>query len=116
MVRPLEREKGVKDNSQILGWDDLEMETTPVKKKTEKKSRFEVQDGGKLTQGFPCGSPVKNLPASAEDTRDAGLIPGSGIPWRIKMATHSSILAWEIPWTEEPGRLQFMGLQRVRHD
>ena len=49
MVRPLEREKGVKDNSQILGWDDLEMETTPIKKKTEKKSRFEVQDGGKLT-------------------------------------------------------------------
>ena len=32
------------------------------------------------------------------------------------MATHSSILAWRIPWTEEPGRLQSMGLQRVRHD
>jgi len=32
------------------------------------------------------------------------------------MATHSSILAWKIPWTGEPGRLQFMGLQRVRHD
>ena len=32
------------------------------------------------------------------------------------MATHSSILAWEIPWTEEPGRLQSMGLHRVRHD
>ena len=32
------------------------------------------------------------------------------------MATHSSILARRIPWTEEPGRLQFMGLQRVRHD
>ena len=33
-----------------------------------------------------------------------------------EMATHSSILAWNIPWTEEPGRLQSMGLQRVRHD
>ena len=33
-----------------------------------------------------------------------------------EMAIHSSILAWEIPWTEEPGRLQFMGLQRVRCD
>ena len=33
-----------------------------------------------------------------------------------EMATHSSILAWKIPWTEEPGRLQPMGLQRVRHD
>ena len=32
------------------------------------------------------------------------------------MATHSSILAWRMPWTEEPGRLQSMGLQRVRHD
>ena len=32
------------------------------------------------------------------------------------MATHSSILAWEIPWTEEPGKLQSTGLQRVRHD
>ena len=32
------------------------------------------------------------------------------------MATHSNILAWEIPWTEEPGRLQSMGSQRVRHD
>ena len=33
-----------------------------------------------------------------------------------EMATHSSILAWKIPWTEEPGRLQFMGSQRVGHD
>ena len=33
-----------------------------------------------------------------------------------KIATHSSILVWEIPWTEEPGGLQSMGLQRVRHD
>ena len=33
-----------------------------------------------------------------------------------EMATHSSILAWKIPWTEEPGRLQSIGSQRVRHD
>ena len=37
-------------------------------------------------------------------------------PLEKKMATHSSILAWKIPWTEEPGRLQPMGSQRVRHD
>ena len=37
-------------------------------------------------------------------------------PLKEKMASHSSILAWEIPWTEEPGRLQSMGSQRVRHD
>ena len=46
---------------------------------------------------------VKNLPASAGDT---GWIPGSGNPLEKGMATHSSILAWEIPWTEEPGGLQ----------
>ena len=37
-------------------------------------------------------------------------------PLEKKMATHSSTLAWKIPWTEEPGRLQSMGLQRVGHD
>jgi len=37
-------------------------------------------------------------------------------PMEEEMATHYSILAWEIPWTEEPGRLQFMGSQRVRND
>ena len=37
-------------------------------------------------------------------------------PLEKEMATHSSILAWKIPWTEEPGGLQSMGLQRVRHD
>ena len=37
-------------------------------------------------------------------------------PLEKEMATHSSILAWRIPWTEEPGRLQTMGLQRVRHE
>ena len=37
-------------------------------------------------------------------------------PLEKEMATHSSILAWKIPWMEEPGRLQIMGLQRVRHD
>ena len=37
-------------------------------------------------------------------------------PLEKEMATHSSILAWRIPWTEEPGRLQFMGSQRVGHD
>ena len=37
-------------------------------------------------------------------------------PWRKKRQPTPVFLAWEIPWTEEPGRLQFMGLQRVRHD
>ena len=41
---------------------------------------------------------------------------GQDDPLEKRMATHSSILAWRIPWTEEPGGLQSMGLQRVRHD
>ena len=56
---------------------------------------------------------VENLPANAGDP---GLIPGSGRSLEKKMATHFSILAWRIPWTEEPGGLQSMGSQRIRHD
>ena len=59
---------------------------------------------------------VKNLPADAEDMRDVGLTHGWDNPLEEGMATHSSILAWRIPWTEEPGGLQSMGLQRVGHD
>ena len=43
-----------------------------------------------------------------------GLIPELGDPLEKEMATHFSILAWEIPWTGEPGGLQSMGLERVR--
>ena len=59
---------------------------------------------------------AKNLPANAGDVRDKSLIPGLGRSPREGMATHSSTLAWEIPWTEEPGGLQSTGLQRVGHD
>jgi len=48
---------------------------------------------------------------------DPGSISGLGrIPWEKERATHSSILAWGIPWTEEPSGLQSMGSQRGRHD
>ena len=47
---------------------------------------------------------------------DMGSIPGQADPLEKEMATHSNILAWEIPWTEEPGRLQSMGSQRVGHE
>ena len=59
---------------------------------------------------------VKNPPANAGDVRDVGSIPGSGRSPEEGMATHSSILAWRIPWTEEPGRLQSIGSQRVEHN
>ena len=58
---------------------------------------------------------VENLPANAGDIRDAGLIPGSEDPLEEDMATHSSILAWRISQTEEPGGLQSTGSQRVGH-
>ena len=50
---------------------------------------------------------VKNPPANARAIKDAGLIPASGNSLEEGMATHSSLLAWEIPRIEEPGRLQF---------
>ena len=59
---------------------------------------------------------VKNGTASAGDVRETDSIPESGRSLEESMATHSSVLAWRIPWTEEPGILQSITLQRVRHD
>ena len=56
-----------------------------------------------------------NCKVSAYNAGDLDLILGSRRPLEKEMATHSSSLAWRIPWTEEPGRLQSMGFQRVRH-
>ena len=63
--------------------------------------------------GFPSGSEVKNLPTKQETWVQS---LGGEDALEKEMATHPSILAWEIPWTEEPGGVQFMGSQRVRHD
>ena len=52
--------------------------------------------------------------ASAYNEGDLGSIPGWGRSLEKEMATHSSILAWKIPWTEEPDKLQSMGSQRVK--
>ena len=59
-------------------------------------------------------SVVKNLPASAEDAGYTGSL-GREDPLEEGMVIHSGILAWRIPWTEEPGGLQAIGSQRVRH-
>ena len=58
---------------------------------------------------------VKHLPTMWE-TRVQSRDSGWEDPLEKEMATHSSILAWKIPWMEEPGGLQSMGLQRVGHD
>ena len=61
--------------------------------------------------GFPGGSNGKK---SASNAGDPGLILSQEDPLEKGIATHSSILAWRIPWTEEPGGLQSMGCQRWR--
>ena len=58
--------------------------------------------GGRASQVVQL---MKNLPANAGDTRDGGLTLSREDPLEEEMATHSSILAWSIPWTEKPGRL-----------
>ena len=63
--------------------------------------------------GFPGGSVVKHLPAMQEMWLPS---LGQEDPLEEGMAAHRSILAWRIPWTEEPGGLQSMGSQRVGHD
>ena len=63
--------------------------------------------------GLPRGPVVVDLPA-VQETWVSSL--GQGNPLEKETATHSSILAWESPWTEEPGWLQSMGSQRVGHD
>ena len=70
---------------------------------------WEIQE----TTPPPSGSALKNLPA-IQETQVQSL--GQKDPLEEEMATHSSILAWKNPWTEEPGGLQSMGSQRVRHD
>ena len=69
--------------------------------------------GHKASQVAPESQVVKNLPTNAGDARGTGSIPGSEDPLEEGMATHSKILAWRIPWTEQLGRLQSTGSQRV---
>ena len=68
---------------------------------------------GKIQWTSPVPQTVKPLPTMRETWVKS-------LGWEVllekEMATHSSILAWKIPWTEEPGRLQSMGSQRVGHD
>ena len=81
------------------------------------ESRVPLEDfTAKFCRGFPDGSvlPLRiHLPMQEIWLRSLG----QEDPLKKEMATHSSILAWEIPWTEEPGRpLQFIGSQRASHD
>ena len=76
-----------------------------------KMNEFWGFDGQRV--GFLVVQTEKNLP-TVQETRVRSL--GREDPLEKEMATHSTILAWEIPWTEEPGGLQPMGLQKAGHD
>ena len=76
---------------------------------TRQHSGFQLPSHIQGRKGTETFKNNKNLPAMQET-----LVPED--PLEKRMATHSNILAWEIPWTEEPGGLQFMGSQRVGHD
>ena len=67
-------------------------------------------------KGFLCGTVVKNPPISAAYARDVSSIPGSGRHPGVGNGNPLQYLAWKTPRTEEPGRLQSMGSQRVGHD
>ena len=73
-------------------------------------------EGLRTKGGLPGGSTGKNPPTMQEmqETQVRFLVQED--PLKEGMAIHSSILAWRIPWTEEPGGLQSIGSQRIRHD
>ena len=85
----------------------------PVLKKNKYMVVYGNLESSEEIPGFPGGSVGKNSPDNEGDT---GLIPGLGRSPGEGNATHSSILAWRVPWTEEPGGLQSTGSQRVGHD
>ena len=70
----------------------------------------------KARQYFPGGSVVTNPPTKQEPREMQAQSSDQEGPLEEETATHSGILAWRIPWAEEPGRLQSMGSQRVGHD
>ena len=69
-----------------------------------------------LFRAFQMAQQVRNLPAIQETEETWVWSLGWEDPLEEEMAIHSNILSWRIPWTEEPGRLQSIGLQRVRHN
>ena len=80
--------------------------------KKKKVNYIELEEA----KGFPDSAVVKNLPANAGNTGGAGSIPGSGRSPGVGNASCSGLLDWRTLQSEEPGKLQSMGSQRVGHD
>ena len=85
-------------------------------KRDIRESLPEKEDAKLLALDFPSGASRKEPAYRCRRLGRCGFDPWVRGPPEEDMTTHSSILAWRIPWTEEPGGLQSMGLQRVRHD
>ena len=90
-------------------WEDTETVESEVRQKCPTDRSF----GCCLSRGFPGGSGSK---ASAYNAGDSGSIPGLGRSAGEGNSNPLQYLSWKIPWTEEPCRLQSMGMQRVGHD
>ena len=95
----------------MIGKHDLKLRKTFPKKEFSLNFPTNLHYPLQFLLGFLV---VKNPPFKAGDTQDPSL--GQEDPLEEGMATHSSILAWRIPWTEEAGGLQSIGSQKVRHD
>ena len=93
-------------------------ETQVQSGKTENRLHKMVKRLGRnvIVTGFPKDSAVKNPLANAGDAGDSSLIPALGRSPGEEYGNPSRIIAWKTPWTEEPGRLQSVGSQGVRHD
>ena len=76
---------------------------------------FHFRVNYQVSRGLPGGSVGKESVCNAGDAGNKGLILGREGTLEKEMAPHSSVLAWKLAWTEEPGGLQFMGSHRVRH-
>ena len=88
-------------------------QTSQVKEFSAVFCAWKVQDSGLIERASQVALMVKILFANAGDIRDQGSIPGWGRSPGGGNGLHSSILAWRIPWKEEPDRSQPLGLQRV---
>ena len=107
----------------ILGWEDslkkemathssvLVWEILWTEEPGEQRIRHDLE-----TEQQPISRTGSDSKASVYNAGDPSSIPGSEDPLEKEMATHSSTIAWKIPWTEEPGRLQSMGLWRVGYN
>ena len=96
-------------------------EMSPLKQQcfliiANQRPHLTISTGAMFGWGFPGDSVVRNLPANIVDGDQQVQSLGREDLLEEKIATHSSIIARIIPWTEEPGGLQSMGLPRIRHD